>query len=632
MRGAGVGEAVRVEEPRVVRAEHGHRAVGEREVGQRVVLQVGGALVGGTVGPQRLADRADAAPRTVLDELLQRGEQPRRVEAQAPHVLEDHGLRVVAQRVADEGQVGVGQRHDHRVVGLEAGTDVADHAGDELLVALVEEGRVLEATRRRGDVARGSSDTVTLTPPRSVAASIRMRRSWPLGARRRHPIPPSGPADATDGRVRWARWVTAATPSYTASAPRSPVRTRVTRSTGTTHRRPSGCTAPATSPSDPLDDLVVQDRLDPQAGRELVDDDLSPVRSTRRPSELGPRTSEMVIPSTAWRSRARRTSSSACGGTIACNIFTASAPLVLADATGPGAAGRGCAAYAAAMADRTAASPAPVVLVLGGRSEIGVALACRLAASGRAGTVVLAARRADDLAAETAAVRSAGAEVATVEFDADDLGAQAAVLDAVEARARGARHRGLAFGVLGDQARAERDAAHAAAVVHTDYTAQVAVLTEVAARLRARGPRRDRRVLVGGRRARAARQLRLRLGEGRASTASPPGLADALHGSGVHLTLVRPGFVIGRMTADSGLDPAPLSSTPGQVADATADALTTGATSSGCRARCACCSPPCACCPAGPGGACRGEVRSAAREQIWVAGATHISHVRVSAS
>jgi short-subunit dehydrogenase len=54
------------------------------------------------------------------------------------------------------------------------------------------------------------------------------------------------------------------------------------------------------------------------------------------------------------------------------------------------------------------------------------------------------------------------------------------------------------------------------------------------------------------------------------------GLADALHGSGVHLTLVRPGFVIGRMTADSGLSPAPLSSTPEQVAEATADALARG--------------------------------------------------------
>jgi NAD(P)-dependent dehydrogenase (short-subunit alcohol dehydrogenase family) len=49
------------------------------------------------------------------------------------------------------------------------------------------------------------------------------------------------------------------------------------------------------------------------------------------------------------------------------------------------------------------------------------------------------------------------------------------------------------------------------------------------------------------------------------------GLADALHGSGVRLLLVRPGFVIGRMT--EGMSPAPLSSTPAQVADAVADGL-----------------------------------------------------------
>ena len=52
------------------------------------------------------------------------------------------------------------------------------------------------------------------------------------------------------------------------------------------------------------------------------------------------------------------------------------------------------------------------------------------------------------------------------------------------------------------------------------------------------------------------------------------GLADALHGSGVRLLIVRPGFVIGRMT--EGMDPAPLSSTPAQVAEATARALATG--------------------------------------------------------
>ncbi|HEX4702987.1 MAG TPA: SDR family NAD(P)-dependent oxidoreductase, partial [Pseudonocardiaceae bacterium] len=52
------------------------------------------------------------------------------------------------------------------------------------------------------------------------------------------------------------------------------------------------------------------------------------------------------------------------------------------------------------------------------------------------------------------------------------------------------------------------------------------------------------------------------------------GLADALAGSGVRLLLVRPGFVVGRMTA--GMSPAPFSSTPDQVADATVAALRRG--------------------------------------------------------
>jgi decaprenylphospho-beta-D-erythro-pentofuranosid-2-ulose 2-reductase len=52
------------------------------------------------------------------------------------------------------------------------------------------------------------------------------------------------------------------------------------------------------------------------------------------------------------------------------------------------------------------------------------------------------------------------------------------------------------------------------------------------------------------------------------------GLADALHGSGVRVLLVRPGFVTGRMTA--GLPPAPLATTPDRVGAAVAGALAQG--------------------------------------------------------
>ena len=43
----------------------------------------------------------------------------------------------------------------------------------------------------------------------------------------------------------------------------------------------------------------------------------------------------------------------------------------------------------------------------------------------------------------------------------------------------------LAFGILGDQARAESDVGHAVAVVHTDYVAQVSLLSVLAATMRA---------------------------------------------------------------------------------------------------------------------------------------------------
>jgi NAD(P)-dependent dehydrogenase (short-subunit alcohol dehydrogenase family) len=210
------------------------------------------------------------------------------------------------------------------------------------------------------------------------------------------------------------------------------------------------------------------------------------------------------------------------------------------------------------------------VLVLGGRSEIGLATAERLAARG-ASTFVLAARRAAYLDAAEAALRRAGAAtVGRVEFDADDLARHASVLDEVTDRFGLPSLVLVAFGVLGDQARAEHDAAFAVEVVHTDYVAQVHVLTLLADRLRAAG--RGTIVVfssVAGMRVRRANYVYGSAKAGLDGFAS--GLADALHGSGIRVLLVRPGFVIGRMTA--GMSPAPLSSTPDQVADAVVAAL-----------------------------------------------------------
>ncbi len=218
--------------------------------------------------------------------------------------------------------------------------------------------------------------------------------------------------------------------------------------------------------------------------------------------------------------------------------------------------------------DDTGAGP---VLILGGRSEIGIELARRLAPGA---TVVLAARKADQLGEQVAAVREAGAAaVHTAEFDADDQASHGPLVASVVAQHGPIGTAVLAFGILGDQARAETDAAHAVAIVHTDYLAQVSVLTHLAAAMRTAG--QGSLVVfssVAGVRVRRANYVYGSAKAGLDGFAS--GLADALHGTGVRLLIARPGFVIGRMT--QGMTPAPLPSTLEQVAAATVHALAKG--------------------------------------------------------
>lgn len=214
---------------------------------------------------------------------------------------------------------------------------------------------------------------------------------------------------------------------------------------------------------------------------------------------------------------------------------------------------------------------AETILVLGGRSEIGLAVAQRIAAGN---TVVLAARRSADLDAEEKILRDAGAAaVDRVEFDADALDNHRGVLLDVVRRHGRLDVVVVAFGILGDQAQAERDPAHAVEIAHTDYVAHVAVLLHLATILREQAA--GTLVVfssVAGARVRRANFVYGSAKAGLDGFAS--GLADSLHGTGVRLLLVRPGFVIGRMT--EGMSPAPFSSTPDQVADATVAALRAG--------------------------------------------------------
>lgn len=209
-----------------------------------------------------------------------------------------------------------------------------------------------------------------------------------------------------------------------------------------------------------------------------------------------------------------------------------------------------------------------LVVVFGGRSEIGLELATRLAGGSR---VILAARGTHGLDDASRTLRTAGAAaVYTKEFDADDLAAHEQLVQEITTEHGPIGTAVLAFGVLGNQTQAEVDAAHAVALVHTDYVAQISLLTLLAQRMRAVG--RGRIVVfssIAGVRVRRANYVYGSAKAGLDGFAN--GLADALHGSGVRLLIVRSGFVVGRMTA--GMTPTILSSAPAQVADAAARAL-----------------------------------------------------------
>ena len=150
---------------------------------------------------------------------------------------------------------------------------------------------------------------------------------------------------------------------------------------------------------------------------------------------------------------------------------------------------------------------------------------------------------------EVQVLRDAGATtVDTVEFDADDLAGHADVLAEVERRHGLPGTTLVAFGVLGDQATAEQDPAAAVAVVHTDYVAQVHVLTLLARRYREAG--RGRIVVFSSVAGVAGPpgELRVRLGQGRARRLRQRARRRARRHRACGCCWSGPGFVVGRMT------------------------------------------------------------------------------------
>ncbi|MFF0158902.1 decaprenylphospho-beta-D-erythro-pentofuranosid-2-ulose 2-reductase [Streptomyces sp. NPDC005263] len=203
------------------------------------------------------------------------------------------------------------------------------------------------------------------------------------------------------------------------------------------------------------------------------------------------------------------------------------------------------------------------LLVLGGTSQIALATARRLIAR-RTRTVWLAGRPTPALEAAASELRALGADVHTVAFDALDPESHEVVLGKVFAEGD-IDMALLAFGILGDQAHDERDPSGAVRVAQTNYTGAVSAGLVTASALQDQG--HGSLVVLSSVAGERARRTDFIYGSSKAGLdAFAQGLGDALHGTGVHVMVVRPGFVRTKMTA--GLPETPLATTPEAVAAA----------------------------------------------------------------
>ncbi|MEV5408054.1 SDR family NAD(P)-dependent oxidoreductase [Thermopolyspora sp. NPDC052614] len=232
---------------------------------------------------------------------------------------------------------------------------------------------------------------------------------------------------------------------------------------------------------------------------------------------------------------------------------------------------------------RNALGTVDSVLLLGGRSEIGLAIVERLV---RAGTrkVVLASRpEGADAGANPAApnrredavarLRKLGADVLPLDFDATRPETHGPVIDAAVEFAGDLDVVIAAFGVLGDQARYEADPVAAAESITVNLAGHVSAGLFAARRLREQ--RHGTLIVLSSMAGVRVRRANFVYGAAKAGLDGfAQGLGDSLHDSGARVMIVRPGFVIGRMTAH--LPTGPMPTTPDAVAKAVVEGLREG--------------------------------------------------------
>lgn len=197
-------------------------------------------------------------------------------------------------------------------------------------------------------------------------------------------------------------------------------------------------------------------------------------------------------------------------------------------------------------------------LVLGGTSDIGRAVVEALAAHGLQ-QVVLAGRRLPEVEPDL----GPGVECTTVQWDALSIGTHAALFDRATELLGRIDLVICAVGLLGHHAGLSMGPEQVDEMVRTNFAGPAAALAVAADRLVGQGGG-TLVVLssVAGVRPRRSNYVYGATKSGLDAFAR--GIADAVHGTGVRVLVVRPGFVRSSMT--EGLEPAPFATDPATVA------------------------------------------------------------------
>jgi decaprenylphospho-beta-D-erythro-pentofuranosid-2-ulose 2-reductase len=209
------------------------------------------------------------------------------------------------------------------------------------------------------------------------------------------------------------------------------------------------------------------------------------------------------------------------------------------------------------------------ILLLGGTSDIGLAIVRRLL-NPTTRTVVLACRDLDKGERAAAGLRYGDVAVDVIAFDGAVTETHADFARSVTEKYGDIDVAILAFALLGDGAVTTVDPAAAAEIAHTNFTGVVSATIAVANQMRRQG-HGSIVVLssVAGERVRRANPVYGGTKAGLDGFAQ--GFGDVIAADGVHVLIVRPGFVHSQMT--TGLKAAPFSTTPEAVAEATVKAL-----------------------------------------------------------